>query len=108
MGSAPCSSLSLQTRHTRDSMAAVSPEGVEWSSESAVLSCSGDGWDSESKERRREGDRDSLLMGVCIRSGTGAGSSSNQQLLAQSQAQQGGRLASPWGSSWITGPWGGT
>lgn len=40
--------------HTRDSMVAVSPEGVERSSESAVLSCSGDGWDSGSKERRRE------------------------------------------------------
>lgn len=48
----------------------MSPEGVQWSSESAVLSCSRDGWDLGDKERRREGDRVSLLMGMCIRSGT--------------------------------------
>lgn len=79
-------------------MVAVSPEGVEWSSESAVLSCSGDGWDSGNKEVGKEGDRDSLLMGTCTR---------GWQLLAQSQAQQGGQLVSPWGFSWVTGPWGG-
>lgn len=48
-----------------------------------------------------------LLMQVPIREAPGAGSSSHQQLLAQSQARQESQLGSPLSSSGAARPWGG-
>lgn len=56
------------------------------------------------KWRRREGDRMPLPMRAPIREAPGAGSSSHQQLLAQSQAQQEASWAIPWVPQGSLGP----
>lgn len=99
MGSGPVFILltsPADQKHTRDPCGCHVTRGG--GVESAVLSLPGR-WMVPGKQRKREGDRMSLLIKRPSGKPPGAGSSSHQQPLAQSQAQKGGQLVCPWGSS---------
>ena len=99
--------LAADQRHTSNSLRLLRHQrgwsGIEIVQFSA---CQGDGLCLRSKERER-GRQDAFADASARQGRHQAGSSSHQQLLAQSQAQQGSRLLSLLGFSWVTGPWGG-